>query len=268
MNESKRIGLIDQFITSVIKWKQYPALTKQKTGRVAAYLLVLVLLTTTISAVIPSIGYAISVGGFKNFILNGLPQFELKDGALSMEQRIEIDLGIAKYIVDTEKETFTKQDIDQDAYQEILISSKNIYLYEAGRLMQAPLSVFGNLYMDNEKLSNYTPMFYLIQVLSIVISYLGSLIMYLFSALLYSLFGLFMGVTKSVQMNFGTIFKVAIYAKSLSVIVGAVNQVMGYPISDYIWTSVAMFITFFYVTFGVAAHRIPPKGEGHMNSGF
>ena len=42
-------------------------------------------------------GFTVSVGGWKNFILNRLPAFELKDGTLSVDQ--EMDLRSAVYIL-------------------------------------------------------------------------------------------------------------------------------------------------------------------------
>ena len=46
-------------------------------------------------------GFTVSVGGWKNFILNRLPAFELKDGTLSVDQEMDFEIGgvyLCRYI--------------------------------------------------------------------------------------------------------------------------------------------------------------------------
>ena len=43
-------------------------------------------------------GFTVSVGGWKNFILNRLPAFELKDGTLSVDQEMDFEIGGVHFV--------------------------------------------------------------------------------------------------------------------------------------------------------------------------
>ena len=43
-------------------------------------------------------GFTVSVGGWKNFILNRLPAFELKDGTLSVDQEMDFEIGGVSFV--------------------------------------------------------------------------------------------------------------------------------------------------------------------------
>ena len=69
-------------------------------------------------------GFTVSVGGWKNFILNRLPAFELKDGTLSVDQEMDFEIGGVHFVADTSKDKVSTEDLS-NKYQMELVFAKN-----------------------------------------------------------------------------------------------------------------------------------------------
>lgn len=87
MDKSEKISWFEQFKIACLKPSQYKRLLNLAKGKVILFLAAITLITTILGYGMDVAGFTVSVGGWKNFILNRLPAFELKDGTLSVDQR-------------------------------------------------------------------------------------------------------------------------------------------------------------------------------------
>ena len=84
MDKSEKISWFEQFKIACLKPSQYKRLLNLAKGKVILFLAAITLITTILGYGMDVAGFTVSVGGWKNFILNRLPAFELKDGTLSV----------------------------------------------------------------------------------------------------------------------------------------------------------------------------------------
>ena len=80
MDKSEKISWFEQFKIACLKPSQYKRLLDLAKGKVILFLAAITLITTILGYGMDIAGFTVSVGGWKNFILNRLPAFELKDG--------------------------------------------------------------------------------------------------------------------------------------------------------------------------------------------
>lgn len=80
MDKSEKISWFEQFKIACLKPSQYKRLLNLAKGKVILFLAAITLITTILGYGMDVAGFTVSVGGWKNFILNRLPAFELKPG--------------------------------------------------------------------------------------------------------------------------------------------------------------------------------------------
>ena len=85
MDKSEKISWFEQFKIACLKPSQYKRLLNLAKGKVILFLAAITLITTILGYGMDVAGFTVSVGGWKNFILNRLPAFELKDGTLYLD---------------------------------------------------------------------------------------------------------------------------------------------------------------------------------------
>ena len=83
MDKSEKISWFEQFKIACLKPSQYKRLLNLAKGKVILFLAAITLITTILGYGMDVAGFTVSVGGWKNFILNRLPAFELKDGIIN-----------------------------------------------------------------------------------------------------------------------------------------------------------------------------------------
>ena len=101
MDKSEKISWFEQFKIACLKPSQYKRLLNLAKGKVILFLAAITLITTILGYGMDVAGFTVSVGGWKNFILNRLPAFELKDGTLSVDQEMDFEIGGVHFVADT-----------------------------------------------------------------------------------------------------------------------------------------------------------------------
>ena len=104
MDKSEKISWFEQFKIACLKPSQYKRLLNLAKGKVILFLAAITLITTILGYGMDVAGFTVSVGGWKNFILNRLPAFELKDGTLSVDQEMDFEIGGVHFVADTSKD--------------------------------------------------------------------------------------------------------------------------------------------------------------------
>ena len=84
MQSTEKISIWEQFYIACTKPRQYKKLLNVKKWKVAIFTLLIGLVITLLGPVMDLAGFAVSVGGPRNFVMNRLPAFELKDGQLKL----------------------------------------------------------------------------------------------------------------------------------------------------------------------------------------
>lgn len=228
--KQERMKMSDRFITAMFLPKEYDKLLKLKMGKMISYFLVLVLLVSIIQYAIPTLGAVAGMGGIKNIILNEIPDFSLKDGRFSYDEKVEKldeEAGIY-FMVDTSVDKFTREDVPDDVIEAIMVSNSNMLVYNkisglGGITQEETFDHYKDFTITNQTVADASLAIYLTMLFIFIMLYVMLAVEYLFSGLFYALVMYLLTKTMLMEMNFGTVYKIALFAKSTGAIVMAIT---------------------------------------------
>lgn len=247
--DDTRIGIIDQFLYAVSNSKAYSKLVKQTMGRVLTFAMVVAFVMSIITYVLPTMAFHISVGGLENLFVNKLPQFELKQGVMKIEQPIRIQSDGVSIQIDDTKEKVLLSDLKQETPIEILVGKKNMVVQDLGRVFVIPLERLGGFVLNNQSATEFIPFIYIAEGITLIFMMIGQFCWYLLGAFGFAFFGLsLVYLHRKRNFTLSKLFKIAIYGKVLSTLLGGVNEALHSIIPFEYWYSISMFITFIYIS--------------------
>lgn len=247
---SQRMGIADRFITAMFLPKEYGKLLRLKTGKVVVYLILLILLTSVIQYAIPALGAIAGLGGIKNIVLNEIPDFALTEGSFSFGERLEKkdeDMGVY-VLVDTSKEKFTKEDIPDGMMEAVMVSKSNILVYNnvtgiGGMLQEDTFDRYKGITFTNETVAGGVNWIYGILAFLFAGLYAAAFIKYLFMGLFYAVVMYLLSKTMMMDLTFGKVYKIALFAQSVGAIVMAVVYCIGSPLFILTGSAFNMLVT-------------------------
>jgi hypothetical protein len=204
--------------------------------------------------IIPMAAYIESAGGLRQIVCEDLPEFSIANGELNVSQKIDIENTGIRLIIDTSVESFRTEDAElvaagmEDSMPVVYLVSKTNIVCNS-----VPMSMNWfpqNMNYTNEDLYQDAPM---LLVGYAVLFIFRTVIGYLISALFFSLFGMIVNRALRLKLRFQQIFLVALYAKSVEILLEAVLEVLGISLLYYIGTIIGIFITCSYMTRGMTS---------------
>lgn len=249
--EPETMNMADRFITAMFLPKEYDKLLKLKVGKMVSYLAVLLLLISVIHYAIPALAAIASLGGIRNIALREIPEFSLENGVFSYEEKYEkLDKDMGVYIlIDTETEAFSKEDIPADMVEAIMVSKSNILVYNSvsglGGIVQESIFAreFKGITINNQILADGSLFIYMLLLVIFAVIYCGTVVGYLFSALFYALIMYLLMKTMMMDLTFGTVYRIALYAQSIGAVVVAITYCVGSPLFLMAGSAFNMLIT-------------------------
>ena len=171
MDKSEKISWFEQFKIACLKPSQYKRLLNLAKGKVILFLAAITLITTILGYGMDVAGFTVSVGGWKNFILNRLPAFELKDGTLSVDQEMDFEIGGVHFVADTSKDKVSTEDLS-NKYQMELVFAKNEMVVKntaVGNMMNTfSFKNMKKVEFNNQAMLSMVPMIRIFQILLVL----------------------------------------------------------------------------------------------------
>lgn len=251
----EKISFIEQIRIALSKPLWYKTLFQQPLGKHIRYFFALLILITVIRFVIPVTAYLQSVGGLKSLIMDRIPAFSLENGVLSVDNRLDIEQNGIRFVIDTDVERYTVEDAKKLA-EEMETEVPVVYMFSQSNLVsnvngaELPFSSLGPLVINNQSIYNIAPIYLLIYG---SLFFVYQILSYLFSALLFSLFGYLLSKALNLNLRFAQIYVITLYAKSFEILLESVLQVVGLTFLYYIGSIVGIFITCNYMTRGMTS---------------
>lgn len=254
---TNRISFTEQIRIALSKPLWYKSLFQQSWGKHLCYFLVLIVLITVIQYVIPLTAYLQSMGGLKELITERFPQFTFEQGQLDMELPFELNRDGVYLYIDTSVDAYTQADAEQkEATLDdgntlkivYMVSRTNVVCNQA--LAPLDLSSFNMITLNNQMVYQMAPGYLIVMG---VANLIYNMIAYLVSALFFALFGYLMNRALKLNLKFGQIYLIAMYAKSVEILLESVLQVIGFSILYYVGSIVGIFITCSYMTRGMSS---------------
>ncbi len=252
MDKIEKIGWLEQLKIACLKPRQYRRLLEVAKGRVVMFFAVITLITTILGFGFDVLGFGISVGGAKNFILHRLPAFELKDGELQIEQQMDFTFAGVHFLADTKKDKVSVDDLSNKYSLEIAFAKDEMVLKNAvaGQVInRIPFSGFQNAVFDNQAMTALIPVIYAFIGIMFIVQWGVNVVSYLSICVFISMLVYFNQKTRLDQtederakVSFGKIFKLSIYARVIFQLIETVGITAGAAIfSGMVW----MFISYF-----------------------
>ncbi len=224
----KAPNIFEQFVFSFIP-PRYNRLTRVSTGSMIGFVTLLTLISTVISFISLAIDFA-SID-MKDWI-NELPNFEISDGHLYMEENFLYDEDdIFLYMTD-DIDNFSYDDASEladEGYEDIvLIGRDGISAMQDGQYQQLNYSDMGDEITINRDwlVDTLAPIIMIVIVFCYLIFFVGRTLWYFLCAAVYLLFAMLIASIMKKQLPTGALFKTAVYAKVLMFVVATLLSVV------------------------------------------
>lgn len=257
----EKISFTEQIRIALSKPLWYKSLFQQSLGKHICYFLVLIVLITVIQFGIPMAAYLQSIGGLKNLLLEGIPDFQLEHGELQVETPIELERSGVRLVIDTSVDAYTQEDAIAEAEEmDAAVSVPVVYMLSRTNVVCNMTDIpfdwaeMDMVTLNNQELYNMAPAFLVFYSITV---FIGNVAIYMLSALFFALFGWVMNKTLGLNLKFGQIYVIALYAKSIQILLESILQVAGFAILYYIGSIIGIFITCNYMTRGMSSLLLP-----------
>lgn len=193
-----------------------------------------------ITLLIPSLVSILSpTGGIHRFVEN-IPDFELSDGVLWVEDVYEYDERDIYVLVDTDPD-YVFYDFDEiepyfrDYTSVILIDSEKIFVKSDGQVQGMYFSDLGvNFKLSKGNLRELAPWAYIFYVMFMIFSYIWMTALYFFGVLFVALMGIAAASIMKCRLSFGQLYVLGIYSRTLPLIIKAVLSLLPIHFPPYI----------------------------------
>lgn len=239
------MNIFKELILSIYSYKSYGEFLKNKKSKVFLFAIVLMFFYFLFYMPVPFAFNMITAGTFAEQIEDALPEFELKDGYLWMEEPYEYDDGREYICIDTDPEYvfYNADEIGEYLYgytRAILMDSEKMILKSNGVIRELYFTDL-ELELNKQSLINLAPFIYLIVGITMVLSYLWMTALFFFGVLFVALIGMIVASCMNYQLTFGQSYLLGIYARTLPLIIKSVVNLLPFGIPF-----------FFVINFGIS----------------
>lgn len=252
----KKFGFFRQIATAVAQPKKYERFLHLSTGRVVAFMVILVLMTTFVSYYLPFIASQLFGRSYTDMIDEYVPEFTLKDHILTLSEPVEYDDGYTLVIANSNIEEFTEEQLEEykaDYMSVYLIGKTNMIFYTSGQTTTYLYADLAIEELDREGLRAYVPSVYMMMVVSGVMNFVLRTFWYLIGTLLLMLLAWSMKGFWNMQFRFLELFKLSVFSKVLYELLSTVLRIFRLTIPmDFF---IALAVGFIYLNLAVKQLR-------------
>lgn len=246
------MNVFKQMIWSVAGVKKYPILMKLRAGRCVRYMLFLTFIYAFCLTVVPGTRFLAEAGGLHAIIDEYVPEFQLKDGVLTMEETYNLDENGLLVFVDTEYAWLSEYSSDDiyslaNNYEGVLLIDSEGWVVKSNREVNATSFKQLGLECSKSDLHGWVKYVYVIMGIVLLLAWLGSAFTFLFGALFVALAGMIIKSVLRVNITFGQVFKLSVYAKTLMVLIKAVIAAFWVVFGGYAYLSFAVSVVWLFV---------------------
>ena len=230
MNVFKEMGC------SVAKVSAYPRFLANRKGKVFGYGVLLLFFYFILAYVVPALIFWIPQGGLGGALEKHVPNFELYDGVLWVEETCYIDAGASYLDIDTNAYFDMSEAYSfSERYQSVIImDAEKIFLKSNGQIQSYWYTDFGDLEVSRADLKRWIPMIYVCSALFGVLSYAVQVGLFFFALLFVALIGLLFSSILKANLTFGQVYLLGIYSRTLSLGIKAIVKLLSIHI-PFFW---------------------------------
>lgn len=223
----KKVGIVDIFVSSVIKNRDLPEIAMNSEKRFALYVVFISLFVAFLTFLMP-IGTGIySFGGFNRLIKSSLPNFTVSNGMLEADSPFRMKLGSTYILINTHKDYFGADDLEKEGVY-VTFGSKRAVVgvvtddgIDTSYTEMSSVKI-GELFSEgynNDSLLSMVPVFYVSVFIVFLIIAAFTAAKYLLAAVFYMIISLPMMLLCKYNLSTKDSFRLSFYAQTIGIIV-------------------------------------------------
>lgn len=194
---------------------------------------------------LPFLKFNIEIGGYANFLDETLPDFELEDGYLWIDESFELDDDEIYVCIDTDPEYYFYDAEEMEEYledypQALLMDSEKIILKDDGEVVGMYYSDLG-VDFSKDDLIGWVPAAYIITAIVMICIYIWDALMFFLGVVIVGLVGMIAASCMKCELTFGQLYMIGVYSRTLPLIIKAVLSFLPITIPG-----------FFIINFGIS----------------
>lgn len=239
------MNIFKEMVLSTYSYKSYGEFLKNKKGKVFGFGIVLMLIYFAVTVGIPFAKFQITTGGIAAIIEDNVPDFELSDGYLWVDDVIEYEEGGRYIYIDTDPQYFFYDANEMKEYlydysQVILMDSEKMIVKDDGQVQGIYFSDL-DWEFNKDDLLGFVPFAYVFIIIGMLAAYIWMTAWFFFGVLFVALLGMIAASCMKYQLTFGQLYLLGIYSRTLPLLIKAVVSFLSFDIPF-----------FFIINFGIS----------------
>ncbi|MBQ8184993.1 MAG: DUF1189 domain-containing protein [Lachnospiraceae bacterium] len=237
------MNIFKQMGCAVAKVSAYPRFLENRKGKTFGYGLLLITLYFVIAYLIPVVSVQREIGKIADAIEKLVPNFELEDGELWMEEPMALDVEGVYVDVDTQAlfQVETAKDFSEDYEGALIADAKKVFVKVRDTTELFYFADVEDWHVGKEMILDFVPIINAGIFVILLFMYIGQALLFFFGVLLVTWIGMAFSGIRGLQLDLGQVYTLSIYSRTLPLAVKAILRMTG-----------LMFPGFWAVNFGVS----------------
>lgn len=255
---SKDMGFLDQLLNSLLKPKKLLGLAQLSTGKFIKYMVVMALLLSFMTYIVPVAATITGFKGFKHLFNESMPHFKAENDTLIADDKFRLNLSGFTIYMDTSEPTVDVKKLEASGVY-ITIGSKNIemILLSSGmsqKLYSYPVGVIFYNGVTNDTFVKSIPEIYMVLGFSFLFIAILNIFKYMIWALIYSIFAWGFIKRTDLHMDYWDALKLSFYAGTWGMILPNVNMALGYIIPPLLIFIAGIFVSLRFISISASPY--------------
>lgn len=250
--EKRKLSFWSKIICSVQGIKHYEEVIRETAGKAILYLLLFALLLGAVGSVRGAVETNISISKFISAFNEKCPNFELKNGELTVDGDQPMNLSDDKdyyFVIDTTNSTNVDA-LNSYSNGMLILKDKMIIKQNSAEIRTYDFKSFQGLTINKNTVNSYLPFARIVLPCMFIWSFLGYFLGGLISALFLALFALIANAFFKTELKYGQLYKISIYALTTPMLINVILQILGIEHFSYYWLAYHI-VAFAYVCFAL-----------------
>lgn len=220
------MNIFKEMAFSVYNFKSYKEFLNNRKSKVFGFGLMVMLIYFTVTMVAPFVKFMAETDGIANEMDDVIPDFELEDGTLWVQEVIEFEENGTYVYIDTDPEYYFYDADEMKEYlyeysEVILMDSEKVIIKSDGQVKGAYFSEL-DVEFSKQDLLDLVPVIHLCIGIFFVLAYIWMTGLYFFGVLFVALLGMIAASCMKKDLTFGQLYLLGIYSRTLPLIIKAV----------------------------------------------
>ncbi|MCI8845382.1 MAG: DUF1189 domain-containing protein [Lachnospiraceae bacterium] len=230
------MNIFQEMSLSVYSFKSYKEFLNNRKSKVFLFAIVVMLIYFVLTIIVPFFQLGSGLGAM---IREEVPDFELSNGVLWVDEIVQIDDGSNCIWVDTNPDEVFYDASEMESYYAgyinvILMDSEKVIIKNSSSAMQQYRFDELGINFSKDDLEALVPSMYFIIVVVMIITYVVMTMLFFFGVLFVALIGMIVASSMKYQLTFGQLYLLGIYSRVLPLLIKACVSWLPFTI-PYFW---------------------------------